>query len=220
METSQFYETTVVSEVSNHVARLLIVPSRSLPANNPSRNAYDLLGELALREIAPVTPANLGCALAVLFSAAMPAEEIEWYLVSPLRACQSETGGEPSAVAVSDVHFAETVAFEDIVPFERSPLSAENLAKLVTQAGGAGVGAYAGFVAFGASPLLLVMIPAGMILCGAAKGIADALEHGLRDKILHLMKVDRRRTETGKPSKPRSVSHGWRPKPPNREPAL
>jgi len=58
------------------------------------------------------------------------------------------------------------------------------LATLVTRATGAGLGAYIGFVAFGAaSPFLFVTVPSGMIICGAAKGIADALEHGLRDRL-------------------------------------
>jgi hypothetical protein len=55
---------------------------------------------------------------------------------------------------------------------------------------GAGIGAYVGFVLTGPAPtaLLLISVPAGMIICGAAKGIADALENGLRDRLLRFLR--------------------------------
>jgi hypothetical protein len=37
---------------------------------------------------------------------------------------------------------------------------------------------------------LLITVPAGMIICGAAKGIADALEDGLRDRLMRFLKGD------------------------------
>lgn len=66
--------------------------------------------------------------------------------------------------------FAEKLCLECDIPFENSSLSAEALVKLVTKATGVGLGAFAGFVAVGASPLLMVAVPAGMVLCGAAMG--------------------------------------------------
>ena len=38
--------------------------------------------------------------------------------------------------------------------------------------------------------LLLVVVPTGIILTGAALGIADALRHGLRIYFLRLMRLD------------------------------
>src|SRR5262245_51923621 len=96
--------------------------------------------------------------------------------------------GGISAFAAADMRFAEVIAFDEVVPVEHSPLKAEALATLVTKATGAGLGAFAGFVAFGASPLLLVTVPAGMIICGAAKGVADALESGLRERLMELLR--------------------------------
>jgi hypothetical protein len=94
-----------------------------------------------------------------------------------------------------DVAFAQKAAFERMIPLEQSPLDLESLAKLVTSATGAGLGAYAGFVLFGSSPLLFVAAPFGMILFGAAKGIADALEQGLREKLLWYLKGDNERIQ-------------------------
>ena len=38
-------------------------------------------------------------------------------------------------------------------------------------------------------PLLLIAVPLGIIICGAASGVADALRIGLRRKVLDLMGV-------------------------------
>ena len=90
----------------------------------------------------------------------------------------------PNVVTPADTIFGEKAAFDNLMPFERSPIELESLGKLVVSATGAGIGAYAGFVLAGSTPFLLVAIPAGMIICRAAKGIADALEQGLREKLL------------------------------------
>ena len=39
-------------------------------------------------------------------------------------------------------------------------------------------------------PILLVVVPAGIIICGAATGIAQALQIGLRTHILRLMGIE------------------------------
>ena len=38
-------------------------------------------------------------------------------------------------------------------------------------------------------PLVLIVVPAGIILCGAALGVAEALRRGLRVKLLDLFGV-------------------------------
>jgi hypothetical protein len=73
------------------------------------------------------------------------------------------------------------------VPFESSPLGAKALYDLVTASGG--VGAAVGSYATG-EPLLLLAVRAGIIVCGGARGVADALRIGLRAKLLKLMGVD------------------------------
>lgn len=186
MKLLQFYETTVTSDISSHEARFLTVPHRSIDGNQSAQSVDAVLEELGLRKIADVQPSNLGHALAVLLSPSAT-DNMEGELI---RAAMGQQAPHTNAiVAAADITFAELVAYTDVVPFETSPLSAQALVKFVTTASGGALGAYAGFVAFGASPLLLVMVPTGMILCGAAKGVADGLEHGLRERILKLFKV-------------------------------
>jgi hypothetical protein len=92
----------------------------------------------------------------------------------------------------NDVRFAELMSFERLIPFAESPLELESLTKLATTAGGAGLGAYIGFVVFGASPLLFIGVPAGIILCCAARGVGQGLEEGLRDKVREWIKGKKR----------------------------
>ena len=87
-----------------------------------------------------------------------------------------------------DVRFAEQVSFDRVIPIEESPLSQESLAKLATTASGVGIGAFVGFVAFGSSPLLLITVPAGMIICGAAYAVGQALQEGFKERILSWIK--------------------------------
>lgn len=84
--------------------------------------------------------------------------------------------------------FAEYVSMTPVIPFENSPLSAESLGALLTKVGGYGVGAYIGFLIVGGStPLLLITVPAGMIICGAAAGISQGLEKGLKERIYKII---------------------------------
>jgi hypothetical protein len=82
------------------------------------------------------------------------------------------------------------VTFGDVVPVELSPLGAESLAGVLTKAGGGAVGLVVGVASSGGTPLLLLTVPAGMILCGAAAGIASALEQGLRRALLRKLGVE------------------------------
>jgi hypothetical protein len=201
MKTLQMYETTIMAEKSDHAAHLIVLPSRSL-GPMLSLPIEDILRDLGLSEIIKVNASNLSHALAVLLSGAVPTDEVNKQLFLAIEG-QIEKRAGATMVAASDMSFAEVVAFDDIVPIEQSPLNAEALVTLVTKASGAGLGAFAGFVAFGASPLLLITVPAGMIVCGAAKGIADALENGLRDRLLDLLKKKPRKhtdVESSQPS--------------------
>ena len=86
------------------------------------------------------------------------------------------------------LEFAEHVTFANVIPFEHSPLSGEALARLLSARSGAGIGVgVALMVAGGPTPLLFLTVPAGMIICGSAKGIADGLEEGFRQKVRRLM---------------------------------
>ncbi len=90
--------------------------------------------------------------------------------------------------------FAQYLAYAPLVPFESSPLAPRALSDLA--AAGGGIGAAVGAYATGDS-LLLLAVPAGIVVCGAAHGLAEALRIGLRAKLLHLMGVDDPDTDHG-----------------------
>jgi hypothetical protein len=87
--------------------------------------------------------------------------------------------------------FAERAAYGRVLAAEASPIGAESLANLATAKGVTGAaGISVAAVAFGATPLLLIAAPVGIILVGAALGVSDALQQGLRKKLLQRMGVD------------------------------
>ena len=87
--------------------------------------------------------------------------------------------------------FIRDVFYEPLVPIERSPLSGSSLGDLIRH-GPEQVGAVMGaFVAAETEPLLLfITMPGGMIVFGAAAGVAEALHLGLRTKMLGWLGVD------------------------------
>lgn len=59
---------------------------------------------------------------------------------------------------------------------------------MFSEAGGVGVGTYAGWViAGGAGPMLFAWVPAGMLLFGTAAGIAMGIQEGLRKRICNVI---------------------------------
>lgn len=91
---------------------------------------------------------------------------------------------EPKEENISDersLEFAREVFFQPLIPLTQSPLKLDSLSNLVRYAG---VGATVGFIAVMGCPMVLITVPAGIILCGAAKGIGKALSEGFREQIL------------------------------------
>jgi hypothetical protein len=80
--------------------------------------------------------------------------------------------------------------YEELVPIEESPLRKAALASLFSHVPGAGMGVV---LANGHPYLLVLTVPAGIIIVGAATGIARGLQRGLERRILHAMRVPKRR---------------------------
>jgi hypothetical protein len=82
--------------------------------------------------------------------------------------------------------FAEYLTFARVVPFEQPSLSADSLGNILT-AQDHGEAGYMYHEVTG-TPLLAVAIPAGMVICGSAPGMIRALESGLRQRLIELVK--------------------------------
>jgi hypothetical protein len=82
--------------------------------------------------------------------------------------------------------FAEYLTFARVVPFEQPSLSADSLGNILT-AQTHGEAGYMYHEATG-TPLLAVVIPAGMVICGSAPGMIRALESGLRQRLMDFVK--------------------------------
>ena len=82
--------------------------------------------------------------------------------------------------------FAEYLTFARVVPFEQPSLSADSLGNILT-AQGYGEAGYMYHEAT-KTPLLAVAIPLGMVICGSAPGMIRALESGLRQRLVELVK--------------------------------
>jgi hypothetical protein len=183
---SQIYETELWWREAQTGVRLVVVPARSLETATILNNPWDVLAELQLEQLSdPISASTLPLAVAsVLKEADNPPAAAQHFNLA--RAHLEAFATDHSGL----LEFAEYVSYADVVPFESSPLSPDSLGKILTAGSGAGIGAgVALMVAGGPTPLLFVTVPAGMIVCGAAMGVSEALQKGLRYKILKLMGV-------------------------------
>lgn len=89
-----------------------------------------------------------------------------------------------------DGRFFERLAFAAIIPFESSPLAAQALTSLIQGSGGA-LGAATGMLAGAGEPVLLLTVPLGVVLAGAAVGIARGLADGLEERSRNFVRSSR-----------------------------
>src|SRR5438309_576371 len=144
---AQLYETEIYDRDTHAAFAFVTVPRRSLGGRvaGDAEDAANSLGLERIRELEPIAPTEL-------------ASLIEAALIYP-EETRSQEGFGPSS------RFAQYLAFEPIVPAEASPLEGKSLSALVGgSAGGASLAV--GFML--GHPLIVVLVPAGIILCGAA----------------------------------------------------
>jgi hypothetical protein len=177
MELTQIYETTVAEPGSGIAFRYISIPARSFP-DGAVPQAFDLAADLDLDILTDVSSAS----------------DVPVFLASLIRHEGDEEQvrllGADEARGLPEWEMAETLAFAELVPFESSPLATESVVGALIKGGGITSGALVGLVSAGPTPLLLLTVPAGMILCGAAAGIAAALEQGLRARLLRRLGVE------------------------------
>lgn len=168
------YETTIYNRDGDDAATFVSVPARALPDWEAPR--ADRLAEiLGLREVSPAQLWSLPFFLDAAFGRRDRLLEFEppWWELRRL----SPRGPSP---------FAQYLVYSPAVPFEASPLEGKSLAELMAPTGG--IGAVVAAYAF-QEPLILIAVPAGMVICGAARGVAEALHIGLRARLLSWMGI-------------------------------
>lgn len=165
MEAVQVYETTIIDRDSGRGFKFVVAPRRyvaNLEVEDPDWVA-NLLGfdGLRYRRLIPVE----AWSLPFLVDAALGRyPDFPWVLDVP-GVGEGPRGRGPSG-------FAQHLTSSPVVPVESSPLGGKSLAELVTATGsvGAAVGCYAS-----GDPLVLLVVPAGIVVCGAAHGVVEGL---------------------------------------------
>jgi hypothetical protein len=163
---TQFYESTVYDRDGDDGFTFITLPRRALS---------DELSEVVLEKGIP--------SHAYIFVLFLDPTESE-----PVKALDADSllGLVDMARGVTGHdNFTQYLVNEAIIPFEASPLQTKSLVEITSTAGAtAALGYFAS-----EHPLILVTLPAGIIICGAALGVSEALQRGLRVKLLKLMGI-------------------------------
>lgn len=94
--------------------------------------------------------------------------------------------------ANTDTDLIAYVLDNNAIIIEQSPPELTSLTSFLQKSTGVAIGAYVGVAAATAlgNPLLMfITVPFGMLIVGTAAGVGSALELGLRDRVLTLLKV-------------------------------
>jgi hypothetical protein len=183
----QFYSTEVWGPEGDFGVSFTTVPTRSLADRSLLEVPEYALEGLDLVEVASfqLTPDDAPAVIAALLAPPSTSGSRYWRSLGEL---STRPGGN---VNPRIREFSEYVVYADVIPVEHSPVGPDSLAKLIAAGGGAGVGALVGFMAAGGpTPLLFLTVPAGIIICGSAQGIADGASEGLRHRVREWIKGD------------------------------
>jgi hypothetical protein len=179
---AQIYETTIADIASGLSAHFVTVPARSLGGSSYLFQGSDWpLETLGLLRIADVPFGGVARSLA----ACLVSDDVEEFLRKFDQGFEEETQHSSTQLPKPFV-FAEYLTFARVIPFEQPSLSADSLGNILTAQGRG----EAGYMYHEESriPLLAVAIPAGMVICGSAPGMIRALESGLRQRLMELVK--------------------------------
>jgi hypothetical protein len=179
---AQIHETTIAEIASDLSAHFVTVPARSLGGSSYLFQGSDgPLETLGLSRIADVPFGGVARSLA----ACLVSDDVEEFLRKFDQGFEEETSHSSTQLPKPFV-FAEYLTFARVVPFEQPSLSADSLGNILT-AQGHGVAGYMYHEETG-TPLLAIAIPAGMVICGSAPGMIRALESGLRQRLVELVR--------------------------------
>jgi hypothetical protein len=179
---AQIHETTIADITSDLSAHFVTVPARSLGGSSYLFQGSDWpLETLGLLRIADVPFGGVARSLA----ACLVSDDVEEFLRKFHQGFEEETQ-HSSTQLPKPFEFAEYLTFARVIPFEQPSLSADSLGNILT-AQGRGEAGYM-YHEETRIPLLAVAIPAGMVICGSAPGMIRALESGLRQRLMELVK--------------------------------
>ena len=179
---AQIYETTIADTASDLSAHFVTVPARSLGGGSYLYQGSDWpLESLGLLRIADVPFGGVARSLA----ACLVSDDVEEFLRRFEQGFEEETR-HSSVQLPKPFVFAEYLTFARVIPFEQPLLSADSLGNILT-AQGRGEAGYM-YHEETRTPVLAVAIPSGMVICGSAPGMIRALESGLRQRLLGLVK--------------------------------
>lgn len=179
---AQIHETTIADITSDLSAHFVTVPARSLGGSSYLFQGSDWpLETLGLLRIADVPFGGVARSLA----ACLVSDDVEEFLRKFDQGFEEETQHSSTQLPKPFV-FAEYLTFARVIPFEQPSLSADSLGNILT-AQGRGEAGYM-YHEETRIPLLGVAIPAGMVICGSAPGMIRALESGLRQRLMELVK--------------------------------
>jgi hypothetical protein len=188
MELVQWFETTIQNAdlpPSVDGFRFIFIPA--VRGREELRSVQEVTHELELEYLADIPSAT---ALPSVLAA---------FLLGGDAAVAVDAPWPADGVATETALFVENVAFSRLIPVWTNPLDLRSLASVLTTGSGVAIGAWAGVVASGGSPLILITVPIGMIIGGAAAGIGRALEGGLQERLGAWL---RQRPPTSHPRRP------------------
>src|ERR671912_2683711 len=178
----QIHETTIADVASDLSAHFVTVPAHSLGGSSYQLQGSE--GPLAALGLLPIADVPFG-GVARSLAACLVSDDVETFVRKFQQGFEEETS-HSSVQLPEPFMFAEYLTFARVVPFEQPSLSADSLGNILT-AQGHGEAGYVYHESTG-TPLLAVAIPQGVVICGSALGMVRALESGLRQRFIELVK--------------------------------
>jgi hypothetical protein len=161
---AQYYWTTLFDQYQPQSLSFAFVPLRSFTNNEIPR--LDVIARVLDAQSLgsqQIQPWHIPALLACLLPGYGP-------LQSPFELMTQLTSGSPIMIHPYKLGFAQYIAHSDVIPFEESPLKGKSLMSI---AGSAGV--TIGLLAAGGTPMVIVTVPLGILLCTAAAELGPEL---------------------------------------------
>lgn len=176
----QLYETIVTDPSSGLALQFIIVPARSLEDTSILDDPIQAMKRLGVEPHCTIKESRLANALTAVLAINKKGDS----RLDDLNALAAEL---PEVF-----EFAQALVSSEIIPFEKSPISPGSLIDIAKSGSGVGIGAALGFyvgVSIANPLLLFITVPAGMIICCAARGVGEAIEEVAKEVLKERLKA-------------------------------